>query len=125
MEKIHGNTHVFVLSRKFLTCKHKNMRVSIDGLLSAASTLLRDGGGCCFVVEPYSCDLPAFESRVISVTAHSDMWGEYKDLFVCEVCVCVCDTDALLIISWIGDITYWQVHFSMSINPCPLFSHIG
>ena len=29
MEKIHGNTHVFVLSCKFLTCKHKNMHVSM------------------------------------------------------------------------------------------------
>ena len=29
MEKIHGNTHVFVLTYKFLTCKHKNMRVSM------------------------------------------------------------------------------------------------
>ena len=29
MEKIHRNTHVFVLSCKYLTYKHKNMRVSI------------------------------------------------------------------------------------------------
>ena len=29
MEKIHGNTHVFVLTCKFLTSKHKNMRVSM------------------------------------------------------------------------------------------------
>ena len=29
MEKIHGNTHVFVLSCKFLTSKHKNMHVSM------------------------------------------------------------------------------------------------
>ena len=29
MEKIHGNTHVFVLTCKFLMCKHKNMRVSM------------------------------------------------------------------------------------------------
>ena len=29
MEKIHGNMHVFVLSCKFLTSKHKNMRVSM------------------------------------------------------------------------------------------------
>ena len=29
MEKIHGNMHVFVLSCKFLTCKHKNMHVSM------------------------------------------------------------------------------------------------
>ena len=29
MEKIQGNTHVFVLSCIFLTCKHKNMRVSM------------------------------------------------------------------------------------------------
>ena len=29
MEKIHGNTHVFVLSCKFVTSKHKNMHVSM------------------------------------------------------------------------------------------------
>ena len=29
MEKIHGNTHVFVLSCEFVTSKHKNMRVSM------------------------------------------------------------------------------------------------
>ena len=29
MEKIHGNTHVSVLSCEFLTSKHKNMRVSM------------------------------------------------------------------------------------------------
>ena len=29
MEKIHGNTHVFVLSCKFLTSRHKNMHVSM------------------------------------------------------------------------------------------------
>ena len=29
MEKIHGNMHVFVLSCKFLTWKHKNMHVSM------------------------------------------------------------------------------------------------
>ena len=29
MEKIHGNTHVFVLSCIFLTCKHKNMHDSM------------------------------------------------------------------------------------------------
>ena len=34
MEKIHANMHVFVLTCKFLTSKHKNMHVSINGLLS-------------------------------------------------------------------------------------------
>ena len=29
MGKIHGNTHVIVLLCKFLTCKHKNMYVSM------------------------------------------------------------------------------------------------
>ena len=29
MEKIHGNTHVFVLSCKFLTSKHQNMHISM------------------------------------------------------------------------------------------------
>ena len=33
MEKIHGNMHVFVLSCKVLTYKHKNMHVSVKGLL--------------------------------------------------------------------------------------------
>ena len=33
MERIHGNTHVFVLSCKFLTCKHKNMRVSMYSII--------------------------------------------------------------------------------------------
>ena len=32
MEKIHGNMHVFVLSCKFLTSKHKNMHVSMYSL---------------------------------------------------------------------------------------------
>ena len=29
MEKIHGNMHVLVLSCKFVTCKYKNMHVSM------------------------------------------------------------------------------------------------
>ena len=29
MEKIHRNTHVFVLSCQFVTCKHKNIHVSM------------------------------------------------------------------------------------------------
>ena len=29
MEEIHGNIHVFVLSCQFVTCKHKNMHVSM------------------------------------------------------------------------------------------------
>ena len=29
MEKIHANMHVFVLSCQFVTCKHKNMHVSM------------------------------------------------------------------------------------------------
>ena len=28
-EKLHGNMHVFVLLCKFVTCKHKNMHVSM------------------------------------------------------------------------------------------------
>ena len=32
MEKIHANMHVLVLTCKFLTCKHKNMLVSMHFL---------------------------------------------------------------------------------------------
>ena len=41
MEKIHGNTHVFVLSCTFLTCKHKNIHV-----FSPFSLVLTDIGRC-------------------------------------------------------------------------------
>ena len=35
MEKIHGNMHVFMLSSKFLTSKHKNMHVCVFAPFSA------------------------------------------------------------------------------------------
>ena len=52
-----------------------------------SSLLLREGRGCCFVVEPPSTSLPPFTPVTLTLTAHSDMWGEYTDQLICKVCV--------------------------------------
>ena len=36
---------------------------------------------------PASGELLPFGYQVIEITGHSDMWGEYRDLLVCKVCV--------------------------------------
>ena len=54
-------------------------------LLEYITSLLSDGQGACFVLEPSQTDLPAFGSVIIKVTAYSDMWGEYKDHLTCKV----------------------------------------
>ena len=52
-----------------------------------SSAVLRDGRGACFVVDPPSTPLLPFHSHTLTITVHSDMWGEYEDELVCEVCV--------------------------------------
>ena len=39
-------------------------------------------------MEPSCSDLPAFGSVVMSITAYSDMWGEYTDQLTCQVSRC-------------------------------------
>ena len=36
---------------------------------------------------PASGELLPFGYQVIEITGHSDMWGKYRDLLVCKVCV--------------------------------------
>ena len=52
-----------------------------------SSAIPRDSRGACFVVDPSSTPLLPFHSHTLTITAHSDMWGEYKDELVCEVCM--------------------------------------
>lgn len=49
------------------------------------SRYLSDGRGACFVVEPSSCPLDPFESQLLTVTAYSDIWGQYTDRLICKV----------------------------------------
>jgi len=56
-----------------------------DTGLDHTSMLLREGSGVCFVVEPSTASLPAFTATSVSVTAHSNMWGQYSDQLVCKV----------------------------------------
>lgn len=50
-----------------------------------AKSILRGARGVAFVCSPDSGELQAFEKKVISVTAYSDMWGEYNDVLICKV----------------------------------------
>ena len=48
MEKIHGNMHVFVLTCKFFTCKHKNIHVSMSFRIKVYSI-------ACVIVIKHCC----------------------------------------------------------------------
>lgn len=61
----------------------KHVLVSYPDCISA---LLREGLGACFFIDTASAELLPFESKTIAITAYSDMWGEYKDELICEVC---------------------------------------
>ena len=50
-----------------------------------ASSLLCDGRGACFVVSPPMVALPPFSTTAISITAYSNMWGQYTDQLLCKV----------------------------------------
>lgn len=47
--------------------------------------LLANGKGLAFLVEPEKGTLGPFETMSINITAHSNMWGNYKDRLVCKV----------------------------------------
>ncbi|KAK3541455.1 hypothetical protein QTP86_025941 [Hemibagrus guttatus] len=46
--------------------------------------LLAHGKGMAFLVEPQKGTMGPFETVVINITAHSDMWGDYEDHLVCK-----------------------------------------
>ena len=73
MEKIHGNTHVFVLSCKFLTCKHKNMRVSMYflhlDLIFTPHYIITDKGLLTLLVT--ICGTP----HIVSTVFNSELWN--------------------------------------------------
>ena len=47
--------------------------------------LLSGGRGVVFLARPSSGTLAAFETRLVDITAYSDVWGCYRDHLVCKV----------------------------------------
>ena len=49
------------------------------------STLLSEGLGAAFLLQPSFGTLQPFGEQIVEVTAYSDMWGKYSDNIVCKV----------------------------------------
>ncbi|XP_041670632.1 deleted in lung and esophageal cancer protein 1 [Cheilinus undulatus] len=69
------------------------------------SSLLADGKGAAFFIEPHSGILEPYERRTVDVTAYTDMWGEYRDHLVCKV----------------GDLEATLLPMQMTVRGCPLY----
>ncbi|CAL8294151.1 unnamed protein product [Lota lota] len=67
--------------------------------------LLSHGRGAAFLARPGSGTLAPFETRLVDVTAYSDMWGRYRDHLVCTV----------------GDLEPRLIPVQMSVSGCPLY----
>nr|CAB3238197.1 deleted in lung and esophageal cancer protein 1 [Phallusia mammillata] len=50
-----------------------------------AKLMLENGRGAAFLVEPDRGFLGPYQSQEITVSAYSDMWGEYKDTLTCHI----------------------------------------
>ncbi|XP_053343905.1 deleted in lung and esophageal cancer protein 1 [Clarias gariepinus] len=70
--------------------------------------LLAHGKGVSFLVEPKKGKLGPFETVVINITAHSNMWGDYEDHLICKV----------------GDLEADLIPMRMSVKGCPLYFQI-
>jgi hypothetical protein len=42
------------------------------------------------VVDPPSSPLLPFTTHTLTITAYSDMWGDYHDTLICQVRKCIC-----------------------------------
>ena len=49
------------------------------------STVLGEGLGAAFLLQPSTGTLQPFGEQIIEVTAYSDMWGKYCDNIICKV----------------------------------------
>ncbi|CAG5895998.1 unnamed protein product [Menidia menidia] len=69
------------------------------------SNLLANGKGAAFLAQPDSGMLGPFETQTVSVTAYSDMWGEYRDNLICKV----------------GELEPVLIAMQMTVKGCPLY----
>ncbi|XP_047664680.1 deleted in lung and esophageal cancer protein 1 [Tachysurus fulvidraco] len=67
--------------------------------------LLSHGKGVAFLVEPEKGTLGPFETVVINITSHSNMWGDYEDHLICKV----------------GDLNQTLVPMRISVKGCPIY----
>ncbi|XP_029955542.1 deleted in lung and esophageal cancer protein 1 isoform X2 [Salarias fasciatus] len=69
------------------------------------SSLLAHGKGAVFFVQPDTGTLKPFETQTVDVTAHTDMWGEYRDQLICKV----------------GELDAVLIPMQMTVTGCPLY----
>ncbi|CAL8312804.1 unnamed protein product [Merluccius merluccius] len=84
-----------VQAKKMQEEAHKEF---VEGVLS-------QGKGAAFLVRPGDGTLAPFETRLVDVTAYSDMWGEYRDRLVCRV----------------GDLAPRLIPVRVRVSGCPLY----
>lgn len=85
---VHACMLPLVLRELHVHCTFQNVEMHIHGCFSLsdyASSLLREGRGACFFVAPSTTELPPFSSVTLTVTAYSNMWGQYTDQLICKV----------------------------------------
>ncbi|RDD40948.1 Deleted in lung and esophageal cancer protein 1 [Trichoplax sp. H2] len=50
-----------------------------------SAAILGEGRGTAFEILPSSGILDAFETKIITITAFTDMWGDYEDNLICSI----------------------------------------
>ncbi|ELU16950.1 hypothetical protein CAPTEDRAFT_224255 [Capitella teleta] len=68
-------------------------------------SMLLEGKGAAFVVEPPSGQLQPFGQQRIQLTAFSDIWGQYTDQLICKI----------------GDLEAQRIEMKMGVIGSPLF----
>ena len=78
-----GNLHMYKLYdyMYMYMCTLSYNLIALDYIRA----LLQEGRGCCFVVDPPSSPLLPFTTHTLTITAYSDMWGDYHDTLICQV----------------------------------------
>ncbi|NXS95285.1 DLEC1 protein, partial [Jacana jacana] len=90
-----------LVKRKGPVSKHAARRAQSE----FAAAVLSHGKGVAFHVQPSRGTLKAFQQLIIEITAHNNMWGEYRDDLVCKV----------------GDLEPTLIPMQMTVKGCPIF----
>ncbi|KAJ8010956.1 hypothetical protein DPEC_G00080540 [Dallia pectoralis] len=69
------------------------------------NSLLADGRGIAFYIQPDCGILGAFETQTIDITAFTNMWGDYRDQLICKM----------------GDLQPTLIPMRMTVRGCPIY----
>ncbi|XP_034145187.1 deleted in lung and esophageal cancer protein 1 [Esox lucius] len=69
------------------------------------NSLLADGRGAVFFIQPDCGILGAFETQTVDITAFTNMWGDYRDQLICKM----------------GDLTPKLIPMQMTVRGCPIY----